>query len=74
WPASHVLLDAAWSVNSAAGQPALTCRSIVRADTSAGYDALVDAYRRALDSLALRIAAGIRAEVSHVAPPAGCRT
>ncbi|MXN75424.1 hypothetical protein GR157_11850 [Burkholderia sp. 4701] len=74
WPASHVLLDATWSASSGAGQPALTCRSIVRADTSVGYDALVDAHRRALDALALGIAAGIRAEVSHAAPPAGCRT
>ncbi|KVF78317.1 hypothetical protein WS75_01035 [Burkholderia sp. FL-7-2-10-S1-D7] len=73
WPASHVLLDATWSVSSAAGQPALTCRSIVRADTAAGYDALVDAYRRALDALALGVAAGIRTAATHAAPPADCR-
>lgn len=74
WPASHVLLDATWSVSDGAGHPALTCRSIVRAGAPAGYDALVDAHRRALDALALEIAAGIRAEVAHAAQPAGCRT
>jgi hypothetical protein len=68
-----VLLDATWSVSSAAGQPALTCRSIVQADTSAGYDALVDAYRRALDALALGVAAGIRTAATNAAPPADCR-
>ncbi|WP_423760725.1 PqiC family protein [Burkholderia sp. NLJ2] len=74
WPASHVLLDATWSVSSGSGQPALTCRNIVRADASTGYDALVDAHRGAVDALALGIAAGIRAEVTHAAPPAGCST
>ncbi|WP_175872487.1 PqiC family protein [Burkholderia sp. BCC0397] len=73
WPASHVLLDATWSVSAGAGQRALTCRSIVRSGASTGYDALVDAHRHALDALALEIAAGIRAEVTHAAPPAGCR-
>ncbi|RQS14604.1 hypothetical protein DIE07_04795 [Burkholderia sp. Bp9002] len=74
WPASHVLLDATWSVSAGAGQRVLTCRSIVRSGASTGYDALVDAHRRALDALALEIAAGIRAEVTHAAQPAGCRT
>ncbi|WP_244122250.1 PqiC family protein [Burkholderia latens] len=75
WPASHVLLDAAWSVSAGAGtgQRALTCRSIVRADASTGYDALVDAHRRALDALSRGIAAGIRATATRAAPPAGCR-
>ncbi|WP_254223515.1 PqiC family protein [Burkholderia multivorans] len=77
WPASHVLLDAAWSVSAAAAAPpaqrALTCRSIVRVDASAGYDALVDAHRRALDALAHAIAAGIRAVATHAAAPADCR-
>ncbi|MDR6498606.1 putative lipoprotein YmbA [Burkholderia ambifaria] len=73
WPASHVLLDATWSVNSGSGQPALMCRSIVRAGASAGYDALVDAHRHALDTLALGIVGGIRAAATHAPPPAGCR-
>ena len=73
WPASHVLLDATWTVDAGSGQPALTCRSIVRAGASAGYDALVDANRHALDTLALGIAAGIRAAATHAPPPAGCR-
>nr|WP_301273506.1 PqiC family protein [Burkholderia multivorans] len=77
WPASHVLLDATWSVSAAAAAPpaqrALTCRSIVRVDASAGYDALVDAHRRALDALAHAIAAGIRAVATHAAAPADCR-
>ncbi|CAB3975719.1 putative lipoprotein [Burkholderia cenocepacia] len=74
WPASHVLLDATWSVSSGAGQPVLTCRSVIRAGASAGYDALVDAHRHALDMLALDIAAVIRAEATRAAPRAGCRT
>ena len=65
WPASHVLLDATWSVSSGAGQPVLTCRSVIRAGASAGYDALVDAHRHALDMLALDIAAVIRAEATR---------
>ncbi|WP_321863518.1 PqiC family protein [Burkholderia cenocepacia] len=73
WPASHVLLDATWSVSAGTGQRALTCRSIVRTGASTGYDALVDAHRRALDALALGIAAGVRAVVTRAAPPAGCR-
>ncbi|KAG8148857.1 PqiC family protein [Burkholderia catarinensis] len=73
WPASHVLLDATWSVGAGSGQPALMCRSIVQAGASAGYDALVDAHRHALDTLALGIAAGIRAAATHAPPPAGCR-
>ncbi|MCA8276104.1 PqiC family protein [Burkholderia sp. AU30280] len=73
WPASHVLLDSTWSVSAGAGQLALTCRSIVRTGASAGYDALVDAHRHALDTLALGVAAGIRAEATHAPPPAGCR-
>ncbi|WP_175803502.1 PqiC family protein [Burkholderia ambifaria] len=73
WPASHVLLDATWTVDAGSGQPELTCRSIVRAGASAGYDALVDAHRHALDTLALGIAAGIRAAATHAPPPAGCR-
>ncbi|WP_175962932.1 PqiC family protein [Burkholderia pyrrocinia] len=73
WPASHVLLDATWSVSAGAGQRALMCRSIVRAGASAGYDALVDAHRHALDTLALGIVGGIRAAATHAPPPAGCR-
>ncbi len=58
-PASHALIDAAWSlrlVGGSGGQDALACSSRISEPVAAGYDALVAGHQQALAALAGRIA------------------
>ncbi len=69
WPGSHALLDAVWSVRSLGTQAVMTCRSVLNEPVSGGYDALVEAHRRAVAALAESIASGVRS-ISAVSAPA----
>jgi uncharacterized lipoprotein YmbA len=60
WPGSHVLIDAVWTVRPSNSQGTMTCHSIVSGSVSAGYDAIVDGHRQALQRIATQIAQGIR--------------
>lgn len=60
WPGSHVLIDAVWSVRSSKGPETMACHSVVSRPVSAGYDAVVDGHRQALQGIATQIAQGIR--------------
>ena len=66
WPGSHALIDAVWSVRSMRTQAVLTCRSLVNVPVTAGYDALTDGHRRAVQAISKEIAAGVEA---LAAPP-----
>jgi uncharacterized lipoprotein YmbA len=59
-PGSYALVDAVWSVRQAGSSSVLTCRSVLREDSGAGYDAVVAAHRAALGRLAEAIAAAVR--------------
>jgi len=59
WPGSHVLIDAVWSVRPSNSQETMTCHSVVSRSVSAGYDAIVDGHRQALQRIATQIAQGI---------------
>jgi uncharacterized lipoprotein YmbA len=60
WPGSHALIDAVWSLRSSSDQETLTCHSIVSQPVSAGYEAIADGHRRALQRIAVQIAEGVR--------------
>ncbi|CAB3791275.1 hypothetical protein LMG28614_03272 [Paraburkholderia ultramafica] len=60
WPGSHALIDAVWSVRALNGPETLTCHSIVSRPVSAGYYAIVDGHRRAIEGIAAQIAEGLR--------------
>jgi len=76
WPGSHALIDAVWSVRSMRTQAVLTCRSLVNVPVTAGYDALTDGHRRAVQAISKEIAAGVQAlaaapQVRTAAPAKG---
>jgi uncharacterized lipoprotein YmbA len=60
WPGSDVLIDVVWTVRPSNSQETMTCRSVVSRSVSAGYDAIVDGHRQALQRIATQIAQGIR--------------
>ncbi|SPB15105.1 putative lipoprotein [Caballeronia novacaledonica] len=60
WPGSQAVLDAVWSVRAAGSDTVLTCRTVAQERVDAGYDALVDGHRKAVDALASAISAGVR--------------
>jgi uncharacterized lipoprotein YmbA len=62
-PGAYALIDAAWSVRTAAGdQPAtLACTTRVRETVGPGYAALVQGHQRAITQIAAQIAAAARA-------------
>lgn len=60
WPGSHVLIDLVWTVRPSSSLEAMTCHSTVIRSVSAGYDAIVDGHRQALQRIATQIAQGIR--------------
>ncbi|SEA69874.1 PqiC family protein [Paraburkholderia sartisoli] len=61
WPGSHALIDAVWSVRAVRTQAVLTCRSVVSEPVAAGYDALAEGHRRAVQEISTEIAAGVQA-------------
>jgi uncharacterized protein len=65
WPGSRAVLEAVWSVRAPRTQAVATCRTQmdepVGAQAGAGFDALVDAHRRAIAHMADDIAATVRA-------------
>ncbi len=61
WPGSHALIDAVWSVRAVRTQTVLTCRSVVSEPVAAGYDALAEGHRRAVQEISTEIAAGVQA-------------
>jgi uncharacterized protein len=62
WPGSHALIDAVWSVRSVASNAVMTCRSVVNQPVSgAGYDALVDGHRQALQQISVQVATAVKA-------------
>ncbi|MBB3221129.1 PqiC family protein [Pseudoduganella umbonata] len=69
-PGSYALVDAVWSVRLVGSSTVLTCRSVLREDAGAGYEAVVAAHRAALGRLAEAIAAGVQG--SQGGRPAGC--
>lgn len=60
WPGSHVLIDAVWSIQPSNAQETMTCHSIASQPVSAGYDAIADGHRQALQRIATEIGRGIR--------------
>ncbi|PLZ03302.1 hypothetical protein CY652_05685 [Burkholderia sp. WAC0059] len=68
WPGSHALIDAVWSVRSLRARTSMTCRSVISEPVGAGYEALVDGHRRAVEALATAISGGVRTLAD--APPA----
>jgi len=60
WPGSQAVIDAVWSVRAAGSDTVLTCRTVAQERVDAGYDALVDGHRKAVDALASAISAGVR--------------
>ncbi|MEZ0606748.1 membrane integrity-associated transporter subunit PqiC [Paraburkholderia sp. IW21] len=60
WPGSHVLIEAVWSIQPSNGQETMICRSIASQPVSAGYDAIADGHRQALQRMATQIARGLR--------------
>jgi uncharacterized protein len=60
WPGSQAVIDAVWSVRAAGSDTVLTCRTVALERVDAGYDALVDGHRKAVDTLASAISAGVR--------------
>ncbi|WP_144162502.1 membrane integrity-associated transporter subunit PqiC [Paraburkholderia sp. BCC1885] len=61
WPGSHALIDAVWSVRAVRTETVMTCRSTISAPVTAGYDALIDGHRQAVQQISTQIAAGIKA-------------
>jgi len=61
WPGSHTLIDAVWSVRAVRGSAVMTCRSVVSEPVGAGYDALVDGHRKALQQISMQIGAAVQA-------------
>jgi uncharacterized protein len=59
-PGSQAVIDAVWSVRAAGADAVLTCRTVATERVGAGYDALVDGHRKAVDEIAAAIAAGVR--------------
>jgi uncharacterized lipoprotein YmbA len=60
WPGSHVLIEAVWSIQPSNGQETMTCHSIASQPVSAGYDAIADGHRQALQRISTQIARGLR--------------
>ncbi|GJH18819.1 membrane integrity-associated transporter subunit PqiC [Caballeronia novacaledonica] len=60
WPGSQAVIDAVWSVRAAGSDTVLTCRTVAQERVDAGYDALVEGHRKAVDTLASAISAGVR--------------
>ena len=60
WPGSQAVIDAVWSVRAAGSDTVMTCRTVAQERVDAGYDALVDGHRKAVDVLASAISAGVR--------------
>ena len=69
-PGSHALIDAVWSVRLVGSAAVLTCRSVLREEAGAGYEAVVAAHRAALGKLAEAIAGAVRNRQGN--GPAGC--
>ncbi|MDR5853607.1 PqiC family protein [Caballeronia sp. LZ062] len=70
WPGSQAVLDAVWSVRAAGSQAVMTCRTVADERVGDGYDALVDGHRKAVDTLASAISAGVRSLASLPPAPA----
>jgi len=62
-PGAYALIDAAWSVRAAAGDPpaTLACTTRVRETVGPGYPALVQGHQRAIAQIAAQIATAARA-------------
>jgi len=60
WPGSHVLIEAVWSIQPSNARETMTCHSTASQPVSAGYDAIADGHRQALQRIATEIARGIR--------------
>jgi uncharacterized lipoprotein YmbA len=60
WPGSHVLIEAVWSIQPSNGQETMTCHNIASQPVSAGYDAIADGHRQALQRIATQIARALR--------------
>jgi uncharacterized lipoprotein YmbA len=62
-PGAYALIDAAWSVRAAAGDPpaTLACTTRVRETVGPGYPALVQGHQRAIAQIAAQIASAARA-------------
>jgi uncharacterized lipoprotein YmbA len=67
WPGSHALIDAVWSVRAVRSEAVMTCRSTISAPVTAGYDALVDGHRQAVQQISSQIAASIEAMAAAAA-------
>jgi uncharacterized lipoprotein YmbA len=74
WPGSHALIDAVWSVRAVRSETIVTCRSTVNEPVTAGYDALVDGHRQAVQQISAQIASGIRAMAAAPRVPTGAPT
>lgn len=68
-PGERATIDAAWSVVRSSDSLTLTCRSSATEQIGSGYPALADGHRRALASIASRIAQGVREEQGHALVP-----
>ncbi|ABE28998.1 hypothetical protein DR64_1678 [Paraburkholderia xenovorans LB400] len=73
WPGSHALIDAVWSVRSVRSNAVMTCRSVVSAPVSGGYDALVDGHRQALQRISVQIASAVQAMAAAAPQGQGTR-
>jgi uncharacterized protein len=60
WPGSQAVIDAVWSVRAAGSDTVMTCRTVAQERVDAGYDALVEGHRKAVDEIASAISAGVR--------------
>lgn len=65
WPGSRAVLDAVWSVRAVRTQTVITCRTLATVPVGAGFAALVDGHRRAVDQMADGIASVVRTLASQ---------
>jgi uncharacterized lipoprotein YmbA len=69
WPGSHALIDAVWSVRAVRSETIMTCRSTITEPVTAGYDALVDGHRQAVQQISTpRVPTGASAKAAAGAP------
>jgi uncharacterized lipoprotein YmbA len=69
-PGGYALIDAAWSVRPLKGGAPVSCTSRVQESVGQGYAALVQGHQRALEGLAVQIAAAARTVAAG--QPAAC--
>lgn len=67
-PGSHALIDAVWSVRQVGSDAVLTCRSVLREEVGADYEAVVAGHRAAVDKLAAAIATAAGSSATGVCP------